>query len=331
LISFIIPIKNRAHWLVETVDSLLSQTNKSWEAIVIDDRSNSDEFEIIKKVCNKDIRIKLFQNESGIHGAPYCRNLGVQKSVFERIVFLDSDDILDKNFVSTRQKIIEEFPHFDMLIFPVITFVNVPGDHKLLWNIFNENNDLDRFLNADIVWQTTSPIWKKDAFHRIGGFDESLISWQDWEIHTRALVLNLTYKKFDITPDIFYRIDRENSINKNRNEPSHIVNRINAFFKIYYLGLKHNVLNKKRKYLLAKLMFNNAILLSNKNPEKAKDTFSFIIEKKLIINWELKVWLYRSKKKSTNLVNKFIDYIIYIKHKDHFQNTKTTYFNVYAD
>jgi len=83
-------------------------------------------------------------------------------------------------------------------------FYRQAGDRKILWNIYTETPDLYRFLSKDVVWHTTGPIWRKDVLVKLGGFDETLASFHDWELHVRALIAGIKYFKEPVR-DNFYR------------------------------------------------------------------------------------------------------------------------------
>ncbi len=89
LISVIIPTYNRANFLGEAIESVLSQTYKNLEVIIIDDGSTDDTRQLIEKYTDKRI-IYLYQEHGGTSAA---RNKGIQEAKGEYIAFLDSDDI----------------------------------------------------------------------------------------------------------------------------------------------------------------------------------------------------------------------------------------------
>jgi hypothetical protein len=59
-------------------------------------------------------------------------------------------------------------------------------------------DDLDRFLALDLPWETTSPIWRRETLSRVGGWDEDLLSWQDLDLHIRALAIAPRYMRFRV-------------------------------------------------------------------------------------------------------------------------------------
>lgn len=92
--SIIIPLYNQEKYIEECLKSALNQDfSGEFEVIVINDGSNDKSEEIIKNF--KDERLKIFKTEN--RGAAYSRNFGNKKANGEYIVYLDSDDILDKN------------------------------------------------------------------------------------------------------------------------------------------------------------------------------------------------------------------------------------------
>lgn len=91
LVSVIIPTYNREYSLTRSIESVLSQTYKKWELIIIDDCSTDNTVNIVEKFRAKDKRINFFKLEKN-SGACVARNLGIKKAKGEFIAFLDSDD-----------------------------------------------------------------------------------------------------------------------------------------------------------------------------------------------------------------------------------------------
>ena len=91
-ISIIVPIYNAEKYIEKCIDSILNQTKKELEIILINDGSTDNTESIIKTY--KDKRIKYFKNTN--HGIGYTRNFGIDKSTGKYIMFLDSDDYLEK-------------------------------------------------------------------------------------------------------------------------------------------------------------------------------------------------------------------------------------------
>ena len=94
-VSVVIPFYNRHKEVKRAVDSVLAQTHRNLEIILIDDGSTDDLSEF-KKAIKKDDRIRLFRNEAN-NGASKSRNKGIRESSGDYIAFLDSDDEFKNN------------------------------------------------------------------------------------------------------------------------------------------------------------------------------------------------------------------------------------------
>lgn len=92
-VSIIVPIYNAENYLDKCIESLLNQTKKEIEIILINDGSTDNSEKIIKSY--KDKRIKYFKNEN--QGIGKTRNFGIEKATGKYLMFVDSDDYIDKN------------------------------------------------------------------------------------------------------------------------------------------------------------------------------------------------------------------------------------------
>ena len=90
-ISVIVPVYNCVQWLQECIESVLNQTFREFELILVDDGSTDGSAEICDKYAEKYVQVKVFHKENG-GGAGEARNYGLRVSRGEFIVFLDSDD-----------------------------------------------------------------------------------------------------------------------------------------------------------------------------------------------------------------------------------------------
>ena len=215
LVSIIIPLHNRAGELPQTLDSVRAQTYPHWEAVVVDDHSSDDGPAVVEAAAREDSRIKLLRLPDGRTGGPAGRNFGAEHSAGQFVIFLDSDDLLAPFALEQRVRVMREKPNLGFAVFASQLFRDAAGDIPLLWNCFNETDDLDRFLARECVWQTTGPIWRRGALATVGPWDETILSGQDWEYHCRALLATkrgaLAYDKFGRdegfpAADMFWRV-----------------------------------------------------------------------------------------------------------------------------
>lgn len=101
-ISVIIPNYNSEKYISQTLNSVINQTYKNWEVILIDDCSNKKTKKILQKF-KKNKKIKIFFLKKN-RGAAYCRNFAIKKSKCQFIAFLDSDDLWKKDKLQKQLK-----------------------------------------------------------------------------------------------------------------------------------------------------------------------------------------------------------------------------------
>ena len=97
LISIIVPVYNVEKYVEECINSVINQTYKNWELLLIDDGSHDTSGEICDMYAQKNERIRVFHKGNG--GLSSARNYGLDRIKGEYILFLDSDDFLDKEAV----------------------------------------------------------------------------------------------------------------------------------------------------------------------------------------------------------------------------------------
>ena len=110
LVSIITPSYNSSKFIEETIASVQAQTYSHWEMLITDDGSTDNSFEIIKKICKKDSRIKLFSIKNA--GPAVARNNSIKHAKGKYIAFIDSDDLWMSEFLSTSIKFITKSEGF---------------------------------------------------------------------------------------------------------------------------------------------------------------------------------------------------------------------------
>ena len=107
LVSIITPAYNCKNTIKETYDSVLSQTFKDYEWIIVDDCSTDGSYEYVKELTKDDKRIKVLQTPKN-GGSAIARNIGLKHATGRYITFLDSDDLLDPNYLEEQIKFIKD-------------------------------------------------------------------------------------------------------------------------------------------------------------------------------------------------------------------------------
>ncbi len=204
LVSIVVPTRDRAELVQETVASVAAQDYSNWELIVIDDRSSDDTVVTLQEIARSDSRVLVKRREATSPGAPSCRNEGASLARGEYLIFLDSDDLLAPACLSGRLSALHDHSDLDFIVFQTELFQKQPGDQALLWNAHTDENDLDRFLRLDTPWSATGPIYRREYWDKSGGWDRRLVCWQDWELHSRLVASHARYLKIPVA-DSYYR------------------------------------------------------------------------------------------------------------------------------
>ena len=108
LVSIIMPVYNCEKYLKESIESVISQTYKNWELLIVDDGSRDNSVSIIEAYVKKDSRIRLYKNESGEHGPGAARNCGIELISGKYTYFIDSDDWIEKDLLQDTVSLAEE-------------------------------------------------------------------------------------------------------------------------------------------------------------------------------------------------------------------------------
>jgi len=155
LISVITPVFNREKYIVDTVESVLRQSYRDFEYILIDDCSTDNSLSILKEYEKRDKRVKVIslKKNSGPAGA---RNVALKKAEGRFIAFLDSDDVwledkLEMQLAFMKQK--------DAVIsFTSFMLINEDGDFKGKIVKARPVVDLDTFLKCTCIGFSTSMV-----------------------------------------------------------------------------------------------------------------------------------------------------------------------------
>jgi glycosyltransferase involved in cell wall biosynthesis len=222
-VSVITATKNRHRLLCEAIDSVQSQSFSNWEHIVVDDGSEDGTCLEVNRRTASDSRIRYVRRTCEKSGANVCRNIGIAESCAELIVFLDSDDLLAPDCLGRRVERMQRNLDLDFATFRGGVFERKAGD---IWEDFDSEllgDDLLRFLFFECPWIITGPIWRKSSLGQLGLFDESLPSWQDIDLHVRALTAGLRYLRFpEVDHHVRWQFEPTKVSIEQRRSPQHL-------------------------------------------------------------------------------------------------------------
>ena len=223
LVSVITPTRNRAALLREALDSVAAQTLTEWEHIVVDDGSDDGTAEMMAARAAADPRVSYIVRQTPNPGANVCRNLGIRAAKAPLVVLLDSDDLLEPACLEQRLAVMSRNADLDFATFQTGIFVTTPGDRSRVLDDQLIGDDLCRFLYFEAPWIITSPTWRRETLLRLGLFDEALLSWQDIELHVRAIAAGCRYLRFaEVDHHVRWQFEPTKVSVEQRRSPRHL-------------------------------------------------------------------------------------------------------------
>lgn len=209
LLSIIIPAYNCEKHIERCLDSLINQTYKELEIIVIDDGSSDNTYLLCEKYLN-DQRIKLFQTDN--FGVSHARNIGIKNATGQYIVFVDSDDYVENDLCEILINLMKTsdvelgvcgYKTYNGEEFNIISPEN--GEYNL-------NKFLDKYITTEFINVPWAKIYKKDNIKEL--FNEERDMGEDFEFNITYLV-NCKRIAFSKEPSYIYNLANENSLTRN--------------------------------------------------------------------------------------------------------------------
>lgn len=207
-ISIIVPVYNVQQYLHQCVDSLLEQDIKNYEIILIDDGSTDLSSEIVDEYANKDKKIKSIHKMNG--GLGSARNAGIKVSKGKYILFVDSDDYLEKNCLSKMLGVAEQ-NDLDILLFGAHSFADDNNEiinnyirHKAKFNttrigLESIKND---FENNEYFASVCLRMYNRNYILSTGYFFNEKYIHEDEDF---SFLSYIQAKKVQIIPQTFYQ------------------------------------------------------------------------------------------------------------------------------
>ena len=258
LVSILMPVYKTAPFLKEAMDSMLAQTFKDFELIVLDDCSPDNTQEILDTYG--DPRIVRYRGDRNV-GLANILNIGLDMARGKYIARMDSDDISMPNRLQIQADYLDRHPNIDLVSAGMQLF----GAREDVW--VREKNPEKVKVNALFFSPVlhASSVWRKQSFEKHGlRFRQEMVPAEDYDLWTRALLAGL---KLANLPDILYkyriRSEQATSQTDKINEKTHEVqrnylhavlpslsnNNIEAFpqkfWPIFLANLKDNFFNNK--------------------------------------------------------------------------------------
>lgn len=188
LFSIVVPIYNEEKYICEALDSIASQTDPDWEALLIDDGSTDSTPGILDKYAEKDSRFRVFHKSNG--GQSSAINLGVKESTGEWLCWLSGDDFFHPQKLEMNRRWILEYPDKEFF-FTGFWLIEPDGkkiEYNLDWlNLENPGYHLIQLFRANHVMGISICI-RRNSWLKNGEFDEKLRYAHDLDMWFRLML-----------------------------------------------------------------------------------------------------------------------------------------------
>lgn len=211
MISVVIPLYNKAQSIQKTLDSVLAQTYKDFEIVVVDDGSTDDSARVVEEFMKNfpslqgGDRGRLIRKPNG--GVSSARNAGILAAKGEYIAFLDGDDLWHPEYLETLHQLIVDYP--DAALYG-IGCTKICGDmipEKILSS--NERGEIeDVWKHYPSCWTGSSSCSSRKRLIEVGLFDTRMTHGEDIDMWWRLLLSGKGV--FDNRVLAYYRQDTEN-------------------------------------------------------------------------------------------------------------------------
>lgn len=303
LLSVVVPVYNVEEYLTKCMESILKQTYKDFEVILVNDGSTDSSAEICNSFAVKDKRIKVIHKENG--GLSSARNTGIQNAKGKYIAFIDSDDYITKD---SFEVLINEAIEYDLDIvcgnrIIVYTDKQIKPKQRLCKKIYSGEDFLcENLKNNSMPMCAPYNIYKRELICNNNIlFKEGLL--HEDELWTPQIFLKATRVK---AVDIYFYIHiiRTGSITQGKNKEKNAKDLIYICYELEKIYSR--VKNRKNKKVLNDnllTLYLNAINIGNLfNTSFAKK--GFLIGKALGFKSSLKAWLFIINKRLYRVLNR---------------------------
>ena len=275
-VSIVIPTYNHSKFISKALDSVINQTYKNWEAIIIDNNSTDNTDKVINRYIDPRIKHLKIDNDGVIAKS---RNLGINEAKAEWIAFLDSDDWWTKDKLEVCLSKIDKNIDFIYHAHEYVKKSKFFLKKKIIKGRELKKPILKDLLIGSITKGTqisnSSVIVRKNILFKIGGLNENkiLVGADDYDTWLR--IAQITDQFLYINKKLSYYLFHNNNTQKKRDMSIPQKLAVKDFLHLFNKQQKLN-LEIKLKYISGRYNY------LNNNYEKAKNDFMFVIRNGVI-------------------------------------------------
>jgi glycosyltransferase involved in cell wall biosynthesis len=184
-VAVIIPTHNRSRLVAEAIDSVLAQTFRDLEAVVVDDGSTDDTPAVLRGRFGSESRVRSLRQERT--GPAAARNRGIRASSSDLVAFLDSDDLWLAEKLALQVARLDAEPAAPFCFCDRVTDARTMRGSRFRAKGFAGDTTLRGMVEKGFPLSTPSVVIRRSVLDRVGLFDESLAGAEDWDLWIRAL------------------------------------------------------------------------------------------------------------------------------------------------
>ena len=300
--SIIMPVYNVEKYVEKAIRSVMNQTYKNFELIVVNDGTKDNSMDIIKKLQKEDKRIKIFNKENG--GLSSARNFGLKYATGEYVCFIDSDDYVYANYLEVLYNEILN-KESDLIIFGYN--VDVVDSNEIIlkefdilenYQEFNKKNKL-YFENVSMIGYAWNKCFKRSII------EENNLTYEEGTSYIEDIIFNCDFIKkctnIIIIPNIIYHyVQRERETLGRK-----------SYNNMLELDLRYS---EKLKQIL--------LLLNNSRRKVDKTIYNTLFER---IKWSLNLITLDKNISRKHKLSLIKTYFIYIKNNEKKFNSYVTF------
>lgn len=233
-VTVLMSVYNSEDYLVEAVESILNQTYKNFEFLIINDGSTDSSLRILREFSKRDSRIRLISRRN--KGLVASLNEGLEKARGDYLARMDSDDISLPHRLATEVTYLDNNPDV-VLVGSNYTVINENGKKLTTTNIFTHPDDLKVAQVTCNQYGHGSIMARRKALLAVGGYDPRVGHVEDYHLWTR---LSRKYKIANIVDPLYlYRSNSQGVSQSNLNL------QIKQTFAVRDAAFKHFLKNRR--------------------------------------------------------------------------------------
>ncbi|MDY3344596.1 glycosyltransferase [Riemerella anatipestifer] len=308
LFSIIVPVYNASKTLRQCIESILKQSFKDFELILVNDGSTDDSGKIAEDYIAKDGRVKIIHKENG--GVSSTRNRGIKEAKGRYLLFIDSDDRIGDDFLLGYYEILKEFP--SALIYQgfVSEYLDRNVVEALSHAVYEQNEIVDALAILEekrCLGGAWNKVFVRDIIEKKCILFNEEFSYGEDKIFTLQYIQYINQIVFIDKTEYFYNRKIENSLSKKHHKVAELKKFIekeryyfNAILEKYPNSYFREIVDSRyssfAKYILLSMYRKNENISRGERENWRKDIINFDKQSKRLEQFEIEV---------PTLVNKF--------------------------